>query len=36
MALYHWNTHHGFVFVESGEFDNYYVRVNGNAVNFGY
>lgn len=25
---------HGFVFVESGEFDNYYVRIKGNAVNF--
>ncbi len=28
-------TRHGFVFVESGEFDNYYVRANGNAVNLG-
>lgn len=26
-------TRHGFEFVESGEFDNYYVRINGNAVN---
>ncbi|ALI02340.1 aminoalkylphosphonate N-acetyltransferase [Pseudomonas sp. FW306-02-F02-AA] len=25
-------TRHGFVFVESGEFDNYYVRANSNAV----
>ncbi len=25
-------TRHGFVFVESGEFDNYYVRVNGVMV----
>jgi len=25
-------TRHGFVFVESGEFDNYYVRINRNAV----
>lgn len=28
-------TRHGFVFVESGEFDNYYVRTNGKAVNLG-
>jgi GNAT superfamily N-acetyltransferase len=28
-------TRHGFVFVESGEFDNYYVRANSNAVNLG-
>ncbi|MFJ2379490.1 GNAT family N-acetyltransferase [Pseudomonas protegens] len=26
-------TRHGFVFVESGEFDNYYVRINSNAIN---
>jgi GNAT superfamily N-acetyltransferase len=26
-------TRHGFVFVESGEFDNYYVRINRYAVN---
>ncbi|MGF6154659.1 GNAT family N-acetyltransferase [Pseudomonas fluorescens] len=28
-------TRHGFVFVESGEFDNYYVRANSNAVSLG-
>ena len=28
-------TRHGFVFVESGEFDNYYVRASGNALNLG-
>jgi len=28
-------TRHGFVFVESGEFDNYYVRPNGNLANLG-
>ena len=28
-------TRHGFVFVESSEFDNYYVRASGNAVNLG-
>lgn len=28
-------TRHGFAFVESGEFDNYYVRVSGNAVELG-
>ncbi|QHF50891.1 MULTISPECIES: GNAT family N-acetyltransferase [unclassified Pseudomonas] len=26
---------HGFVFVESGEFDNYYVRANSNTVRLG-
>jgi GNAT superfamily N-acetyltransferase len=28
-------TRHGFVFVESGEFDNYYVRLNGNLADLG-
>lgn len=28
-------TRHGFVFVESGEFDNYYVRANSSAVSLG-